>query len=132
MKIEDQVCTVEQAKKLKELGVDNDSYFSYIGDDTPETYWQIYSDQEGRTEVGSGWYQQRLPAFTVSELGLMLPPETCTWFDGTHWHCSTVGHDNPIHCVGLTEVKARAEELISCLTHRSISIEEVNQRLKAA
>jgi hypothetical protein len=33
MKIEKQVCSIEQAKRLKELGVSQESLFSYLGDE---------------------------------------------------------------------------------------------------
>ena len=39
MKLEDQVCSLELAKKLKELGVKQDSLF----------YWNLYSFPIGRT-----------------------------------------------------------------------------------
>lgn len=62
MKLDDQVCSLELAKRLKELGVKQNALFS----------WNKY---------GTFFTQQMEPedspisAFTVSELGEMLPTE---------------------------------------------------------
>lgn len=68
MRIEDQVCSLELAKRLKELGVEQNSYFSY----------EWYSDNayrlanpHDRTDPMNG--ATIIDAFTVSELGKMLP-----------------------------------------------------------
>lgn len=73
MKIENQVCSLEQAKRLKELGILQASYF----------HWQHYPEmtyrkealelvppisKEGITDPGECW-----SAFTTAELGVMLP-----------------------------------------------------------
>jgi len=34
MKIEDQVCSIEQAKRLVELGISQNAYFSWVGDES--------------------------------------------------------------------------------------------------
>ena len=66
MKLENQVCSLELAKKLKELGVKQESYF----------YWQEF---EGQVALRSAYRGNELPrddrysAFTVAELGEMLP-----------------------------------------------------------
>jgi hypothetical protein len=68
MKIEDQVCSLELAKRLKELGVKQESYF----------YWFVLvgigtarlRNNEWRPEVSG---EEPISAFTVSELMEMLP-----------------------------------------------------------
>lgn len=73
MKLEDQVCSLELAKKLKELGVEQKSLF----------YWTCYDssfDDEGEDYGNIVHYETpdchpdwHCSAFTVAELGKMLP-----------------------------------------------------------
>jgi hypothetical protein len=71
MKLEDQVVSLELAKKLKELGVEQSSYF----------YWEPYGDgvhlaqyNPEEIELYQGLDASNLySAFTVAELGEMLP-----------------------------------------------------------
>ena len=74
MKLEDQVCSLELAKRLKELGVKQDSLFWYkrwIPEKgstyfMPEWKLSLYS----KSTVNEYEY---ISAFTVAELGEMLP-----------------------------------------------------------
>lgn len=72
MELNKQVCSLELAKKLKELGVKQESYFS----------WVISQDKEKRdiiqlrkTDIGihNNPLYKMYHAFTVAELGEMLP-----------------------------------------------------------
>lgn len=65
MKIKDQVCSLELAKRLKELGVKQESHFWWHKDE-PEDDYEL-SDYGG----SSGW--RHYSAFTVAELGALLP-----------------------------------------------------------
>lgn len=67
MKLEDQVCSLELAKKLKELGVESPSFFAYFKLPSYEKEWEV-NKQLGN--IG-------LPAYTVAELGEMLPDNLC-------------------------------------------------------
>ena len=74
MKLEQQVCTLEQAKKLKELGVEQKVLYQWkVNDvqtvviDTPMAMWI----ERYVPPVGNAFYA----AFTVAELGVMLPEE---------------------------------------------------------
>jgi hypothetical protein len=68
MDLKNQVCSLELAKKLKELRVKQESLF----------YWSEYQTRRMKApkwaimyeEHGTDWYS----AFTVAELGEMLPP----------------------------------------------------------
>lgn len=64
MQIEDQVVSLELAKKLKELGVNQDSLFWWCSP-RENFYWVRYSPLKEFPVVCS--------AFTVAELGEMLP-----------------------------------------------------------
>jgi hypothetical protein len=149
MKIEDQVCTLEQAKKLKELGVVQESFFCWIGDDNPDpkynTPYKLYGTSHARGEVGASWYEHRIAAFTVAELGLMLPSffgsykiDAGNFITGKNWceylcqnfygktNSEKYGRD-----VSLTEANARAAMLINLIEMQGIRVEEINQRLTA-
>lgn len=80
MKLEQQVISLELAKSLKELGVKQESLFYYIAFENPlntilsefevpdDLWWFKYS---GDKYFGNEDY--RISAFTVGELGGMLP-----------------------------------------------------------
>ena len=71
MKIEDQVCSLELSKKLKELGVKQDSIFYWING-------VITDINVSPEQTRNLWYPAHsytlYSAFTVAELGEMLPP----------------------------------------------------------
>lgn len=66
MKLQDQVCTLEQGVRLVELGVKAEA-----------TFWHRPSKDGPHEEyIQYGWHGNALaPAFTVAELGEMLPKE---------------------------------------------------------
>ena len=74
MKLENQVISLEIAKKLKELGVKQESYFywnvdkAFIGEDR---FYQV--QQKDRPSVKEGYSVDEFSAFTVAELGEMFP-----------------------------------------------------------
>lgn len=67
MKLEDQVVSLELAKKMRELGFEQDSYW----------FWQGYLHSENRVELAPKdklyKYYDICSAYTVAELGEMLP-----------------------------------------------------------
>lgn len=108
MRLDDQVCSLKLAKKLKELGVEQDSLF----------YWQKY--KHGWT-IQPVWLSQHskasatTSAFTVAELGELLEDH-----DGRLPHYLPFekkwAHDRyPTHDVAETEADARAKMLIYLL-----------------
>lgn len=66
MKLEDQVCSLELAKKLKELGVKQESYFHWTITKAPDMTWEV---KNYISDIDYG----NCSAFTVAELGEMLP-----------------------------------------------------------
>lgn len=143
MKLEDQVCSLELAKKLKDLNVRQESAFYWveiIPGENPNT-WPGHEKPTRRFELmnhfpfglyENGIYQgeeKYYSAFTVSELGEMLPPDTdsgkghsgkfycftCDSEDGDTWHydrASEMGKDFEPHCeTDENEANARAAML---------------------
>lgn len=72
MKLEEQVCSLELSKRLKELGVSQESYFTWVTGENvldKKAYAHLVS---GVQDYPLGWLDT-YSAFTVAELGEMLP-----------------------------------------------------------
>ena len=145
MKIEDQVCSLDQAKKLKELGLSQESIFSWCGD---ENHIPEGSDKPwiwvGRTEPANNMeldYREDVPsakpfagAFTVAELGVMLENWTNKSPISTpagNWEIimNSKGDEFQMSGTYKTEAEARAAMLIHILESGKITAEQVNSRL---
>lgn len=102
MKLEQQVCSLEFAKKLKELGVKQESLFywqaskrkmkDYIAEGkwVPRDY-SLIPRREGYISdiAGAYGYNRYISAFTVAELGEMLPSSIELGnFDEIFLHCN--------------------------------------------
>lgn len=142
MKIENQVCSLEQAKKLKELGVFGET----------DRMWVVRFDGETfLTHYDSGdVINPQYSAFTSSELGVMLPDTELIRDEDWQYrpfiqYYSHTGkrewkYDNPFTSYKrdrkvlnvTTEAQARAAMLIYLLENNHITAQEVNERLNAA
>lgn len=138
MEIEKQVCSLELAKRLKELGVKQESCFYWDSIDGGKLFlWKIgdlisFSYEETYASPSEYSYS----AFSVVELGEMLPHHTPSMKDGQGFSCSTlisedgeVTHwDTHIRDVdenfspqtiwGATEADARAKMLIYLIENK--------------
>ena len=145
MKIENQVVTIEQAKKLKELGVTQDTLYAFYH------HWEINKMVYSLMLKDSDSINESFAAPTVAELGVMLPHFDNLSQMGGFVHLTefdpSVQDGNPWYCVweydkdkenagfgreiidGETEAQARAAMLIYCLERQLTTAEEVNQRL---
>ena len=161
MKLQYQVCSLEQAKKLKELGVKQKSTWYHQFDQhnaSAPQYLSLFHHGQGEEEfwkAGMGAYsdidisdfsEQYYAAFTVAELGVMLPNGSQIGgaqivsgrsfhpyeFEGP-WFCEanhTIESDKPVMLLfGSTEAQVRAAALIRLLESGKITPEEVNNRL---
>lgn len=155
MDIKNQVCTLAQAKRLKELGVCQESIFSYFK--APHHAGICNTDMSTRHVwilSGNPYDQEDIEltaAFTVAELGVMLPDrflyngEQCfvdstkycnwkPWIAGVH---TVWAHNKPVvakkYIPAETEAEARAALLIHLLESSILlPVDEINQRLKSA
>jgi hypothetical protein len=82
MKIEQQVVSLELAEKLKQLGVKQESafYWSRING----KFVQLLAERECQYELTENDGVERYSAFTVAELGEMIP---CDWQVIAHDDC---------------------------------------------
>lgn len=123
MKLQDQCCTVEQGKRLVELGVTAPAMFYHMpAKDGPHGPWIRY-----------GWHGDALaPAYNVAELGVLLD-----------WHCYTrqagddggqwVYEDTWMSRKGgfHSEAQARAALIILQLETTHLTCQIANERLEA-
>ena len=137
MKIEQQVCSLELSKKLKELGVKQDGLWVWVEADelTQEEGWFVRLSHSYGEKLDPN--PNSVSAFTVSELGDMLPRKLNSktisdWFlkfyqhqDGD-WLCEYI--DQPpyrnvqIQEYAHTEADARANMLIYLIENSLIGL----------
>lgn len=150
MNIENQVCTKEQAERLAALGITQESYFYHYqqilnGVTTFEIYtaghfdFGLWSVNESVERAISGESKNKIySAFTVAELGVMLPEFYCSYRyfnneNGPFWKCYNDGNSEYPEDDGVelcpTEAQARAAMLIYLLEYDHITASEVNNRL---
>lgn len=128
MKIKDQCVSLELAKKLKELGVKQESLFYYQnnpyndGQDCIDLMINQKESVDGENVIMNSECENNLnpkySAFTSAELGEILP----VWSDSSKrdtndWHVRVFDKNIAIkhHSFGETEAEARAKMLIHLL-----------------
>ena len=89
MPLEKQVCSLEWAKKLRELGVKQDSYFHWFHYEHTGGRWELDHSNEKDTEGAEDLY---LAAFTVAELG--------THFSNVHPDVLQMAYNHVFHLDG--------------------------------
>jgi hypothetical protein len=115
MKLEQQVTSLELSKKLKELGVKQESFF----------YWALRQDVSWICAQGKGW-SDSVSAFTVAELGEMLPEEYVLPYrmdsDNGRWRCYPIEDDEDLFLAEADiEADARAKMLVYLLENKLIT-----------
>jgi len=132
MDIQDQVCTLEQALRLKCLGVVQESLFYHRPLQGPgnSKLWQVFYKNELPIQ-GKDLAAECLSAFTLAEIGKALDWEKVTtsppYKKEREWRMFTNGDDKELH--DYNEVVARAEALIYQLEKSHTTPAEVNNRL---
>lgn len=138
MKLKNQICTLKQAKELKELGLNLASYFHWIATTGMTPY--IYHLN------GTTWIQQiendpSYPAYSCAELGVLLPYQIIhdsvayiftLWKVHQQFSCAYENcKENKIHLFdeiidGEHEAHAKADLLIHLLKEKIIKSEDLN------
>ena len=73
MKLEDQVCSLEPAKKLKELGAAGESLYVWVNNPNRDRGTNVDNWYLLKRADSYNFKEVRRPAPTVAELGVMLP-----------------------------------------------------------
>lgn len=150
VKLEHQVANLELSKRIKELGVRQDGLYTWHWLHIYEKSHEDY--REYIREFNPHWFKEHVPgddwpwsycvAFTVAELGVMLPKEVNGFpllieiIEGK-WCFNYVEHDNSgyeyrLEEDGATEAEVRAKMLIGLIEMKYITVEEINQRMGLA
>ncbi len=141
MKLEEQVCSLELAKRLKELGVKQDSVYSWANhEDKPELTSTAMTALMAKRPLDRQRYisDDVYSAFTVAELGEMLPykiePNGETyWYatgkckkDDRYYaeHEISYGDSDNAHCLerDASEANCRAKMLIWLIENGHVKI----------
>lgn len=112
MKLEDQVVSLDLAKRLKELGVKQKSHFIWANGGYK---WFVSPDHEIIRINDPGYAQPWPSAFTVAELGEMLPHNYSTWRrtnNDREWWVSDLATGRYGEHTATTEADSRAKMLI--------------------
>lgn len=125
MKTKQFVCTLQQAKRLKELGVKQKSIFYWEGNLDSTAYFIRYIDYENKKI-----WEDTFSAFTVTELGIMMPPHILSIkTDFNKYLCystsNTVVTDKM--CEGSTEAEVRAAMLIHLLESNLFGVKDITK-----
>jgi hypothetical protein len=139
--IEQQVCSRELAKRLKELGVRQESHFWWVKDCDEIKGWRVIGLNEICGELDSHVpfsYEymkdcermERFSAFTVAELGEMLPKgsysQLCEYKGKWTWQVNTpLGSFANGFQREMTEADARAKMLIYLIENGYVKAEDV-------
>ena len=126
MKLENQVCGLDLAKRLKELGVKQESLFWWV--DAYENYkitseaynedWVVRSEKNGFSNISD---DKKCSAFTVAELGEMLPENVC-WRDYRKGYGKWGFNWGDFRAEADTEANARAKMLVYLLENKLIKL----------
>lgn len=122
MKLQDQVCTKEQAQRLKELGVAQTAIFAWT--EIPQLIYYRKSQAWPAISTLIEWEA----AFTVAELGRAIGSGT---FAAQKFHDAVMSKINASHSMTIaTSPQFVASFLIAAIEAGVVKVEGVNQRLK--
>ena len=148
MKLENQVCSLLQAKVLKDYGIVQShnlfyyskvsyQYVAHLGFQSPDNFCSPFSLPDNSD---GGYF---ISAFTVAELGKLLGEflNYETFIDDTYTasvnkvqiHHPSIKEGNNWFCIksDKSEAEVRAEMLINLLGHKLLEVEACNKRLLA-
>lgn len=133
MDIKDQVCSLQQAKKLKELGVDQNSYFLWI----EGKYGSSVTMTEHHRRIAQFDPIKEYAAFTTAELVQMIgclgniefSKRSNKFYSQTNFNDDATQMDKFTFYRTFTE--ACADKLIRGIEKEHITIKECNKRLNA-
>jgi hypothetical protein len=131
MELQQQVCSLDLAKRLKELGVEQESIFWWCGDVSLDFLPQPMTKKEISSYNQVEFCEPGVSAFTVAELGEMLPKRlhqsNLTITRGVWWEVcydeatvDTLGGYKGLQTAD-TEADARAKMLIYLIENKLLA-----------
>ena len=123
MKLENQVCSLENAKKLAELGVKVVGIFSWRSPMAPQM--DKPADYVNVQWTGPKPKRTDIPAYTVAELGEMLPAFESGPTKEGFWVASDGEAEMSEYLTATTEADARALMLIYLIENGHVKAEEL-------
>ena len=143
MKLEDQVCSLELALKLRELGVKQDSYFYYCYSKRCEQYFIYSQDELDNYDRREDLMVREYSAFSVAELGIILSSNKnliiisdFSFYEGINkvmYSCAFEILDRIEQPLTETsdekESDARSKMLIYLIENKFVTVEEINARM---
>lgn len=129
MNLISQVCNLDLSKQLHELGVRVESIFVHIIEDGGNHRLVCLFQEFKYLQIR---YAETYPAYTVSELGLMLPDEFISLKSCEEWLAFEVfsSPDGSLveipYCDSKTEADCRAKALIYCIENGLVKVEDIN------
>lgn len=127
MDIESQVCSLNLARHLKELGVKQESYFYWIKQLLADTYLLHYVDSN-HWSCDAKMFKENFPdkysAFTCAELGEMLPDFIELSKVENIKIATCYSEDNNVSMIDDTESNVRAKMLIYLIENNLLNPNE--------
>lgn len=136
MRLQDQCCTLEQGKRLKEMGIIQIGLFGQIEHPIKQSEKVPHI---GRGKHDGEWHERYVSLFTCAELGEMCPYGMHTYYsDHTgfwHWQIIEPNPDGGFDVIDggdeyETEAEARGDCLITSI-EKGYSVEDVNKILQS-
>ena len=137
MRIEDQVSPVWASEKLKQLGIAQVGQYSWIADPNRDDYGlsnRCVEELALLHKANSIKHDDFLSAFTLSELGLMMPRNSGTYYTGSTWKVFYCGTNEKASYLfkkseGFpSEMEARCQIIIRGLTTGVLQAEYINEK----
>lgn len=120
---EQQLSSLEISKRLRELGINEASLFQYCFHAITGGPDYVHLTYEGHGLTSCGNQYLKISAYTVAELGEMLPKGINSYKDNLFpWTCERM-HDGYRSCSGgHTEAEARAKMLIHLIEQGIVEV----------
>ena len=132
MELSKQVISLELAKKLKELGVKQESLWWWIMTNITTSGYDIISKHNKEFQNYQAPYILICATFTVAELGKMLPHYYITLCKGDVWSCYTANYTTDLKYLALdhlgiadkSEANARAKMLCWLIENKKLEVKQ--------
>jgi len=125
MKLEEQLVNLQLSRELHDLGVKCESYFEhrYLVFEDKSKEWRI-----DKITVSDFYVKKRYQAYSVAELGEMLPPQTGLYKSKNYYSCVDTNPHRINKSPAIkeeTEANARAKMLIYLIKNNLIKVEDL-------